>query len=122
MTEVLDRCLPSEFEVGESFSALVRFDDPMHVVVMSGELDRASREVAVRACTLPNQVNVFVAMADVTVMDCAGYGALLAARSILEERGGSLSLLDPGGAPLRLLGLIEKLTTDSAPLLRHTSS
>jgi len=81
-------------------------DDPMHVVVITGELDLASRDETVRACTAAGQVDVIVEMAGLAFMDCAGYGALIAARTLLEFRGGSLTLVNPCGQPLRLMVLI----------------
>ena len=41
------------FDDGGFFTVRVRFDDPLHLVVMSGELDLASLEAAVRACSCP---------------------------------------------------------------------
>jgi anti-anti-sigma factor len=88
------------------FEAHVRFDDPAHVVVMTGELDMASRAAAFRGCTSVGTADVVVDMAGLVFMDCAGYGALIAARAILERGGGSLTFMDPRGQPLRLLTLI----------------
>lgn len=108
MTEVLSgRFLACGDDVG-FFSVQVRFEEPVHVVVMSGELDLGSRGAAFHACTSPAHVDVIVEMAGLEFMDCAGYGALVAARTILKGRGGSLSLTNPGGEPLRLLSLIEQ--------------
>ncbi len=103
-------------------AACVQFGDSMHVVVLAGALDRASREATIRACTLTDHVHVVVAMAEVTFMDCAGYGALIVASVALRRRGGSLSLLDPAGEPLRLLLLIEQLEGEPSLLLRRTTS
>ena len=49
---------------------------------------------------------VAVDISAVTLMNCSGYGALVAARLALEQRGGSLSILNPTGQPANLLGLI----------------
>jgi anti-anti-sigma factor len=93
--------------VDECFTVHVRFEAPLHVVVMSGELDCASRAAAVRACTAAGHLEVVVDMAGMVFMDCSGYGALVESRTILERRNGSLSLSNPQGEPLRLLSLIE---------------
>jgi anti-anti-sigma regulatory factor len=39
-------------------------------------------------------------------MDCCGFGGLVAARLILEQRGGSLTLRNQTGQPARLLALL----------------
>lgn len=91
-----------------SFSARARFDDPLTVVVMSGELDLATCGAAVRACVSMDHRHVVVDMAGLTFIDCAGYRELAIARLILERRGGSLSLLAPSGEPLRFLTLVER--------------
>ena len=49
-----------------------------------------------------------VDLTDLSFMDCAGYGALVASASILERRGGSMVLMNPVGEPQRLLGLIDE--------------
>jgi anti-anti-sigma factor len=98
----------SERDSGRGFSARARFDDPLTVVVMSGELDLATCGAAVRACVSMGHRNVVVDMAALTFMDCAGYRELVIARLVLERRGGSLTLLAPAGEPLRLLTLLEQ--------------
>jgi len=103
---------------GWCFKACDLLDHRRHVVVMRGELDVASRVAAVRACTLSDHVDVVVDMADVTFMDCAGYGAFVEARTTLEQRGGSLSLTGSVGEPLRLLSLIDEGTHGRALLRR----
>jgi anti-anti-sigma factor len=50
---------------------------------------------------------VIVEMADLTFMDCSGYGAFVAARQVLEERSGSLTLANSTGEPAYLLSLID---------------
>ena len=74
-------------------------------VCLSGELDRASRDVVYQECIAAGLV-VIVEMERVTFMDCCGYGALMAARRELEQRGGSLTLGGSVGQPARLLKLI----------------
>ena len=93
--------------VDGSFQATVLIDDLLSVVAMSGDLDLASCAAALAACTSADQLDVVVQLADVEFMDCAGYGALVAAHTTLDQRGGSLVLKGPVGEPLRLLSLIE---------------
>lgn len=92
---------------GVVFATAVRFEPPAHVVAMFGELDHVSRAEAAQACTAPGYVTVVVDMTALAFMDCAGYRALAESRTILRERGGSLSVRGPRGEPLRLLTLIE---------------
>ncbi|MEO6124464.1 MAG: STAS domain-containing protein [Ilumatobacteraceae bacterium] len=99
---------PQWSDGGEYFSVRGRLDDPTHVVEITGELDVAHRDVAVHACTLPGHVDVVVDLTNLTFMDCAGYGALVQARTILAGVGGSLSLSGPVGEPLRLLSLLDQ--------------
>lgn len=105
MTQVL--CRQMSAPVDWSFAARARRVGPVQVVVMSGELDLSTGAAAIAACTAAEQVDVEVEMGHVGFMDCAGYRALLAAHTILVERGGSLVLTGPVGEPLRLLSLIE---------------
>jgi anti-anti-sigma factor len=72
------------------------------VVHVSGELDIATRNRCLEACVGAHHVAVVVDMAALTFMDCAGYGGLVAARRVLQERGGSLTLRHATGQPARL--------------------
>jgi anti-anti-sigma factor len=78
-------------------------------VRLSGELDIATREVVRRACLEGNALTVVVDMTDLTFIDCSGYGALIAVRRILTERGGSLTMLKQVGQPAALFGLLSDL-------------
>lgn len=84
----------------------VSVDGRRHVVNVSGELDLGSRHVVEHACLAGDDVAVVVEMAELTFMDCAGYAGLLAARRLLEEHGGSLTLSNQAGQPARLIGLL----------------
>ena len=96
-------------EPGEQFFvAIARFYAP-HVVQLSGELDLATRDAAVGVCTAAEHQHVVIDLSGLTFMDCAGYGGLAAAASILERRGGSSTLIQATGEPQRLLALIERL-------------
>lgn len=108
MTQELSSRSPRWSDGGEYFSVRGHLDDPTHVVEMTGELDLDSRDVAAHACTLPGQVHVVVDLTNLTFMDCAGYGSLVQARTILAGAGGSLSMTGAVGEPLRLLSLFDQ--------------
>ena len=78
------------------------------VVELSGELDIATRVLVEHACLDGSDV-VVVEMGGITFMDCGGYGGLLAARRVLESRGGSLVLRSLSGQPARLLESLSAL-------------
>lgn len=81
--------------------------DRLHQVVsVSGELDMGTRHVVENACRAGDDVAVVVEMADLTFMDCCGYAGLVAARRLLQEHGGSLTLRHQSGQPARLLALL----------------
>lgn len=84
-------------------------DDPLHVVELWGELDQVSRAAAISACSSAEHLDVMVDLSGLLFLDCAGYGALVAAAAELELRGGSLALMNAVGEPRRLLALIEEL-------------
>jgi anti-anti-sigma factor len=79
------------------------------VVHIGGELDVASRHLVRQACALGRRKAVVVEMADMTFMDCSGYGALVAARRSLQEHGGSLTLRNPAGQPAEFLNMLTRL-------------
>ena len=76
------------------------------VVALTGELDLATRQVAYDACVASESRDVVVDLGALSFMDCSGYGALMAAVSVLRSRGGSLTLRNVQGEPARLLLLI----------------
>lgn len=84
----------------------VSMDAGLHVVNVSGELDMGTRDSVETACLAGDDMSVVVEMADLTFMDCCGYGALVAARRVIQERGGSLTLSNQVGQPARLLMLL----------------
>lgn len=104
--DVLDPDAVMAADTSGCFRATARSDGRCHVVEIGGELDLASRNAMVRACTARRHRAVVVDMADLTFMDCAGYGAIANARHVLEHRGGSLLLANAVGEPARLLDLI----------------
>ena len=76
------------------------------VVHVSGELDIAARDLVRRACFQGVDLAVVVDMTDLTFMDCSGHGALIAARRILTDLGGSLTIRNQVGQPAHLLRLL----------------
>jgi anti-anti-sigma factor len=82
------------------------------VVALAGELDLATCEIAYDACTRDGQVDIVVDLGGITFLDCAGYGALVSARHVLEQRGGSLTLRNQTDRAARLLTLIDAAAAD----------
>lgn len=119
MTELMSG--PGSVDLGHQrvFTARTRFDAPLHVVEMSGELDEAGRAEAIRTCTRLDHLDVLVDLSGLVFMGCAGYSALAASTSILERRGGSLVMVNPVGAPRRLLELIGALEGGLCAPLRY---
>jgi anti-sigma B factor antagonist len=76
------------------------------VVAFAGELDLFNRRLAYDACVAGTNRDVVVDLSAVSFMDCAGYGALIAARSVLLGRSGSLTFRNARDEPARLLLLI----------------
>ncbi|HSL59112.1 MAG TPA: STAS domain-containing protein [Acidimicrobiales bacterium] len=109
MTELMSRPASQGLDPERRFTVRARLDGPLHVIEMSGELDVVSRTVAIDECASIDHRDVLVDLSGLTFMDCAGYGALVTARTSLERRGGSLVLTSPAGQPQRLIALIEQL-------------
>jgi anti-anti-sigma factor len=82
-------------------------DGVRRVVRFGGELDLLTRNLATQACLEGDHTDVAVDLADTTFMDCCGFGGLVAARLILEQRGGTLTLRNQTGQPARLLALLQ---------------
>jgi anti-anti-sigma factor len=92
-----------------AFNVSVTKDGAHRVVHVCGELDLATRNLTYRACLAGGDVAVTVEMAELTFMDCSGYSGLVAARRVLQEQGGSLTLRNQLGQPARLLTLLSFL-------------
>jgi|GEM_PF-43363 len=75
-------------------------------VRLSGELDLATRAACFDACVNGDGDNVEVDISAITFMDCSGYGTLMQAGHVLEQRGGTLSITHPASQPARLLNLL----------------
>ena len=95
------------------FSLTVTRRGGRRVVRIGGELDVVSRSRVRQACLNGLDRFVEVEMADMTFMDCCGYGALVAARLTLQERGGSLTLCNQVGQPAELLTMMALLEVGS---------
>ena len=94
----------------EAFTAMT-FDEPGgRSVLISGELDFASRCILFDAClegrTRPR---VTIDMGGLTFMDCAGYASLRFAQRHLADVGRNATTANAAGQPAWLLELIEAL-------------
>lgn len=94
-------------ETDPHISVRVSRRDRHRVVRIGGELDVATRNRVRRAC-LGGRKEVVVEMAEMTFMDCSGYGALVAARRVLQAHGGSLTLQNQAGQPAELLAMLAR--------------
>ncbi len=79
------------------------------VVYVPVELDIATRDSVVAACVAGDHYSMVADLSKVTFMDCGGYGALVAARSVLELQHRTFTVRHAAGQPARLLDLIVTL-------------
>lgn len=79
------------------------------VVRIIGDIDLESRDTVLAACALGDHRQLVVDLANVTFMDCTGYGVLLAARRIVEGGGGEFSWSNQTGESARFLEMIAEL-------------
>ena len=70
-------------------------------VHLIGDLDLANRDSMTSICLGYNEPVLIVDMSGLTFMDCSGYGALVAARATLEQRGQTMNLVGATGQPPR---------------------
>jgi anti-anti-sigma factor len=91
------------------FTLSITRDGKHRVVQIGGELDVSTRNLVRRACLAGRRKTVVVDMTDMTFMDCCGYGGLVAARRVLQEHGGSLTLHNQVGQPAELLTMLALL-------------
>jgi anti-sigma B factor antagonist len=91
------------------FTLSIRRDGRHRVVRIGGELDVATRHLVRRACVSGRRKSVVVDMTDMTFMDCCGYGALVSARTMLQDHGGSLTLHNQVGQPAELMTMLALL-------------
>jgi len=83
------------------------------VLHASGDLDLSTRAQLAAACLDGDGVDV-IDLTSVAFMDCAAYGALVAARVTLEHRGGELVVRNAHGQPAALLALIATVDREAA--------
>ncbi|MEO8265405.1 MAG: STAS domain-containing protein [Ilumatobacteraceae bacterium] len=91
------------------FTARISDDGMPRVIHVAGDLDIASRAKLRTICLQGDRGSVVVDIGELTFMDCAGYGALMAVRSVLTQRGESLSPTNASGEPAMLLRLLDRL-------------
>ncbi len=91
-----------------AITILVEHGQDTSVLKIDGELDFASRASVTRACVEDHARTVVVDLADLTFLDCSGYGAFVAARTELERQHRTLELVGAVGEPRRLLDLIQQ--------------
>jgi anti-anti-sigma factor len=98
------------------FTTRVAIERGAHVVHLSGELGREHRDLVAVACLGGGEgATVRIEMDELSFMDCGGYGGLVVARRVLEERGGSMRFANARGEPLRLLRLIDEVESTRGP-------
>jgi anti-anti-sigma factor len=119
VTELTSRQATGEVDRVGRFTVRAWREGPLHVVGVSGDLDLASRAAALDACTSIDHRDVLVDLSELRFLDCAGYGAFVAATATLGCRGGSMVLCYPTGEPRRLLALIAELEHGLCAPLRH---
>ncbi len=93
----------------EPLTMVVDSSGDARVVRLAGQLDVASCGVVKQWCVAGGAGAVIVDLSDLTFLDCGGYGALLAARTELEQHHRTLTLIGAVGEPRRLLDLIRQL-------------
>lgn len=81
----------------------------MDVVHLEGTLTLPESVAALAACTEESLRHVLLDLSRLTFMDCAGWGALVAAEGALRHRGGSLGVTHAVGEPHRLITLVRQL-------------
>ena len=79
-----------------------------------GELDNETRNRLVVMCVAGSEPAVIVDLTALTIMDCAGYGAIVAVRQVLEHGARSLTIRNQTGQPARLLEMIAALERSGA--------
>ncbi len=90
-------------------SLSVATDGGLRTVSVGGDIDLGTRSAVLSACVADDSRDVVVDLHATTFIDCGGYGALVAARRELEDRGGSLRWSAPTGQPARFLALLGSL-------------
>jgi anti-anti-sigma regulatory factor/transcriptional regulator with GAF, ATPase, and Fis domain len=78
-------------------------------VRITGDLELATRNDCFNACVNGDGDIVDIDISAITFMNCSGYSALVAARLVVEQRGGSLNICNPTGQPAYFLGLLARI-------------
>jgi anti-anti-sigma factor len=114
---------PKAESAGAAIGLNVSQEGSSRVVRVCGELDNETRNQLVVMCVAGNQPAVIVDLMELTFMDCAGYGAIVAIRHVLEHSARALTIRNQTGQPARLLDMIAALElSDASPPAASTAS
>ncbi|MEQ1874822.1 MAG: STAS domain-containing protein [Ilumatobacteraceae bacterium] len=80
------------------------------VIHVSGELDIASRDELFNFCTAGTHKAISIDLGGLTFMDCGGYSSLVRIRRSALSNDRTVTIRNPAGQPLNLLGLIADLS------------
>lgn len=80
------------------------------VIRVSGELDIASRDELLEFCTAGTHKAIVIDLGGLSFMDCGGYSSLVSIRRAALSNGRTVTIRNPVGEPLWLLGLIADLS------------
>ena len=120
LTEVADALVAAEIDIAlfvplesmvtaalgvPGFVGRVALDDGRRVLYASGDLDLSTRARLLAACLDGEGIDV-IDLASVMFMDCAAYGALVAAKVALQRLGRELVVRNARGQPGALVSLI----------------
>jgi anti-anti-sigma factor len=105
---------PKAGSAGAALGMSVSSEVSGRVVRICGELDKETRNQLVVMCVAGNQPAVIVDLTALTFMDCAGYGAIVTIRHVLEHSARSLTIRNQTGQPARLLDMIAALELSNA--------
>ena len=114
---------PDAESAGAVLGLTVSQEGSSRVVRVCGELDNETRNQLVVMCVAGNQPAVIIDLTALTFMDCAGYGAFVAVRQVLEHSARSLTIRNQTGQPARLLDMIAALQlSDTSASAESTAS
>jgi anti-anti-sigma factor len=85
------------------------------VIHVSGELDLSTRDQLYATSTTGDHPAMVIDLADVTFMDCCGYGTLIASARAVQAEGRSLGIRGQTGQPAHLMRLIAELEATGGP-------
>ncbi len=75
---------------------------------LDGELDLASRDDLINACTAGHS-NTVIDLGTLTFMDCGGYSGLMTVRQAAAANGRTVTIQNQVGQPAWLMGLVMDL-------------